>query len=377
MVSLNNVDVLSFRARRQMLTLETKGRGQDGTIAVLRVAQPGVGHSAIRWLSVRMDPPDHESFFAMRRRGDIPRARLLGGNLGCVLQEDLRLYLDACAIEPPYSLSSAAERILSILNKGAPATTDELKASLHLHGKDLRDALAELGRCQFVMDAPWGTWWLIDHGEQGPAEPGSERHLAAQVEVTRRFLSNYGPATLQEIRDWSGWIASQVKKVIQRLRDDSIVTPCVIDSFLEERYVLTSDIPRIESANPTQSFITILDCLDPFVRTQKTALAHRFGFGTSLQARWYYVMVNGELLGALNTYYKEHILWVTAMLLDGEVLADEELTQGVFQEIRRVRNGQPIRIDSLNGAPVDFGVNSEILEEQGFSFQDGAAWSST
>ena len=65
-------------------------------------------------------------------------------------------------------------------------------------------------------------------------------------------------------------------------------------------------------------------------------------------------------------HYKQKLLWIRKMVLDDEVLADESLGQEVFAAIRRLEP-HPIRIDELNGAPADYSLNREILEEQGYS----------
>ena len=366
MAVLPEAGVLRFRVLRQMLATETRGCGQTGVLNALRVTQPA--YTGLRWLGARMESPGTEGWHVLWEEGAICRARFLRGTLGCVLREDLDLYLNACAKGMPPLVSNISSKILSILKHEQFATTEELQMRLHVARSQLRQALADLGLMQLVMEAPRDTWMLTVRNGSG-AKPGSEEQFRAQAEVIRRFLTTYGPATTREFSDRYGWPMALVSKVLSALVEAGIATQCIIEDISDIRYVCPEDIEHILTAAPLQPFVSILDCWDPLIRAQKTDLARRFGYGCSVPAYWHYILVNGEWLGGFRVHYKKKLLWIREMILDSQIMADDVLASTVFAAIRRLEP-HPIRIDEVNGAPASFPANRDILEEHGYRLQD-------
>ena len=292
------------------------------------------------------------------------------GTLGCVLREDLGLFLDACAKDLPPLSGGTYQGILSVLRRSESITTEQLRAELRVSRSQLRKALVELGIRHLVMESPKDTWLPINRASGSGAQLEATGQLQAQAEVIRRFITVYGPAAMREIADWSSWSTVRVRNAVNILLGSAKVAPCTIDGFPGPRYVCTDDIPRIQRARPIKPFVSILDCFDPLVRAQKTDLEQRFGYGSSIPAFWHYVLVNGEWLGALWTHYRVRLLWIRELFLDNEVIADEFLTREVFDQIRRL-TPNPVRVDSLNGTPPHFPINRQILEEQGYRLENG------
>ena len=371
MLNLKSPNVRSFRARKQMLALETRGRGRDGLLAALAICQPA--YTGIGWLRARtLGPIDWEAWQGLWNKGIVCRSRFIRGNLGCVLREDMGLYLHAFSRGLSPTPSDVGSWILSILKRHGTSTTDRIQADLHLTRSAVRKALSDLGLRNLVMETPRDTWALTEWEEPGVAH-ASQAKSRARAEVVCRFLSTYGPATLREIADRFGWPTTQIQRVVGPLESARTVIPCAVDASSDIRYVRAEDVKRISAARAVQPFVSILDSFDPVVQAQKTELAARYGWGCSIPSWWFYIFVNGEWRGAFRVHYKTKLLWIREMILGKLLLADGSLTREVFQEIRRLE-AKPIRIDSMNGTPPHSPMNRRILENQGYCMAEGSCF---
>ncbi|NJC71734.1 winged helix DNA-binding domain-containing protein [Planosporangium thailandense] len=117
--------------------------------------------------------------------------------------------------------------------------------------------LAADGR--IVRGRPNGSWtstqwrwspierWLPD----GMAELAVED---ARVELARRWLAAFGPATVADLRWWTGWTATQVKQALAAIR------PVEVDLDGETGLVLPDDL---EPAPRPEPWVALLPALDP------------------------------------------------------------------------------------------------------------------
>jgi hypothetical protein len=117
--------------------------------------------------------------------------------------------------------------------------------------------LAADGR--IVRGRPNGSWtstqwrwspmerWLPD----GMAELTVED---ARVELARRWLAAFGPATVADLRWWTGWTAGDVKKAL------SAIGPVEVDLGGATGIVLPDDLEQTDEPEP---WVALLPALDP------------------------------------------------------------------------------------------------------------------
>lgn len=77
---------------------------------------------------------------------------------------------------------------------------------------------------------------------------------AAQVELARRWLRRFGPATVADLRWWTGWTAGQTRKALAQL------APVEVDLSGEPGVLLADDL---EPEPPAQPWTALLPALDP------------------------------------------------------------------------------------------------------------------
>jgi Winged helix DNA-binding domain len=76
---------------------------------------------------------------------------------------------------------------------------------------------------------------------------------AAEVELARRWLAAFGPATAEDLRWWAGWSAGQVKRVLTRLR------PTEVDLDGVTGLVLSDDLEPVPAPEPWAALLPPLD----------------------------------------------------------------------------------------------------------------------
>lgn len=116
--------------------------------------------------------------------------------------------------------------------------------------------LAAEGR--IVRGRPRGSWTSHQH-RWSPLDRWCPDGLdewksdAAQLELARRWLSAYGPATADDLRWWTGWTKTQVKQVLARLG------PAEVDLDGTAGLVLAGDLDPGPAVEPWAALLPALD----------------------------------------------------------------------------------------------------------------------
>ncbi|MEJ3742965.1 winged helix DNA-binding domain-containing protein [Actinomycetes bacterium KLBMP 9797] len=117
--------------------------------------------------------------------------------------------------------------------------------------------LAADGR--IVRGRPRGTWASSQWSWSPVADwlPGGMPQLAeadARVELARRWLAAFGPATAADLRWWTGWTAGQTKQALTAL------APVEVDLDGAAGLVLADDLAPTPAPEP---WVALLPALDP------------------------------------------------------------------------------------------------------------------
>jgi hypothetical protein len=116
--------------------------------------------------------------------------------------------------------------------------------------------LAADGR--IVRGRPRGSWTSSQY-RWSPVEawlPGGVPEWSlerARVELVRRWLARYGPATVADLRWWTGWTAAAVKQAL------AVIDPVEVDLDGTTGLVLPDDVKPVRC----QPWIALLPALDP------------------------------------------------------------------------------------------------------------------
>ena len=111
---------------------------------------------------------------------------------------------------------------------------------------------------QVVRGRPRGSWTSHQY-RWAPLAPWCPQGLdgwpteAAEVELARRWLEAYGPATAEDLRWWAGWTKAQVRRALTELK------PAEVDLDGVPGMALAGDLEPPPEAEPWAALLPALD----------------------------------------------------------------------------------------------------------------------
>ena len=224
-------------------------------------------------------------------------------------------------------LKKLQRRVLAVLTEQGPSTVQEIGRAVPELGSKIRHSVGKAyegefslgsrlvpGMCALgllVRTRPRGSpfaWrsnlyeyaaladWLPD------VDLDSVTSLQAQAWLVQRYLSAFGPATVNDIQWWTGLSKRETHKALSAL-GSSLVT-FAIEGLDDEHLMLTDDTRRLRRfASPEEPYVFLLPALDPYImgyqdrRRFLESEHHSKVFdraGNAMPTVW----VNGQVVGA-------------------------------------------------------------------------------
>lgn len=171
-------------------------------------------------------------------------------------------------------LERMADRILEVLSGGAELTTAEIAEAVPEVSRKVSAGsgkwattvpvssrllylMAMEGR--IVRTSPAGTWRSSQYrwaavDEWWPRVSLDTSEADGRVEITRRYLEGHGPATMSDIRWWTGWTVRDTRPALDELE----IVEVELDSG-EAGFVLASDTEDTRESEPGVAFLPGLD----------------------------------------------------------------------------------------------------------------------
>jgi hypothetical protein len=226
MMPVTRSQLLGFRARRQYLAPEARGRTPEDVLTILRTLQPFppiAGSMPGSAPHPRSRVEDYQDGWAERWRADgrLVKGRFMHRNIAYVADADLALYAAAFRQPLPETLSWTARRILDLLEQHGPLLKSQLREMTAIERKRFDRALLVLNLAFEVMEiqteVDWDSPWALPRHAYPGAELDAWEPAEAQTEVLRRFTKAFGPATLTQMAGWSGWRQRTVEEQLDHL----------------------------------------------------------------------------------------------------------------------------------------------------------------
>jgi len=380
MVSATRSQLLSFRARRQYLAPDARGRTPEGVFVILTALQPyppiaGTMPGSAPHPRSRVVGYQDEWSQRWRAAGRLVKGRFMKGNVAYVTDADLALYAAAFRRPLRAPLSRPAHRILDLLEQHGPMPKSMLREMTGIERGRFDRALLSLNRAFEVMEVQrevdWDSSWDLLWRAFPNAEPDAWEQSDAQAEVLRRFTKAFGPATVAEMSDWSGWNQRTINKLLDHLLAHHDIVRVGIEGETELTYLASEDAEALEASRPISRFIIVLPPNDPFVTPQWSHLTARYRL-YPLPYCYGVIVVDGEIAGAAWGHYKRRYIHIEELSLEpafvhnpprmDEVLATLESHLGAGQV--------PIHIYGINEVAEAPWIG-EILARNGFVRQAG------
>lgn len=295
--------IFAERLRRQRLLDPVKTPEEYASL--FRLLQP----VSPVYFSCPGDPPSlvHRAVFddrdvssGWRKTREIVKGRFLGGTIGYVFSEELGLYANAFQ-RPLVRLSRDQELVFDTLMHVGPLTPRQIKEETGLLNKEVMPILHRLQQAFLVyedqLDTDWERAWYIFSQEWPDLVIEPDRWEAAAEEVLRRFLSTHVFASVEQVKDWSGWSVKDIKHLLRLVQANGDITSCTIDG-LGEGWISTEDT-IVDTLAPS-STVFMLHKADPLVRAGISELKRRFAGLEVLQ----YLLIDGDFRGAVCGHWR-------------------------------------------------------------------------
>jgi hypothetical protein len=115
--------------------------------------------------------------------------------------------------------------------------------------------------------------------------------------VLLRFLESHVFATVQQVKDWSGWSTNDVKRLLASLESCGLVVPAAV-AGLGEGWLRVEEVQL--TAAPAPPTVFMLHKADPLVRSHATELKERYHGAEVLQ----YLLIDGAFQGAVLGHWR-------------------------------------------------------------------------
>lgn len=300
---LDSATVISERLQRQRLVSPIKKPTRY--LELFRLLQP----VSTIYHARPGDPPClvhrtlfDDSFEADRLRSEriIIKGRFLKGNIGYVLAEDLSTYANAFCRRLPFPNKMQSIVLEAVQNVG-PLTPRQIKEETGLLNKAIMPVLHQLQKSFLVyedqVDNDWERGWYDFATEWPHIKIADENWKSAAAQVVMRFLQAHVFATLEQIKDWSGFSAKRLTALVNEMEKEHLIISKTIDR-LGQGWIRVSDC-RLRP-NDVKRSVFMLHKADPLVRSHASELKRRFGEFETLE----YLLIDGKFQGAVLGHWR-------------------------------------------------------------------------
>ena len=320
------------------------------------------GHS----LDVYNRVPDFnmDEWDELRQEGEILRGRFISGRVYFVKREKVPVYIAAYRTHHPVNLTPMEKKILSALEKGSMGVSD-ISAHTGIPSDKLKPALRILDENMYIVREftgreLWGRrnlYSLLEADETELPERGE-----AVADIVQTFLRSSGPATLSEIRYQTDFTGMEVRKALERIGAEAVIT----GSGDTEFYLMPEDLPLLE--NPVSSDgnimlpLTFVSLYDPLTATFRRELYARYGQG------WMHPAVRGgSLVGMIEDWPLNGGIDIRDIDLPG---ANPEEFGNALKKLMAYYSFFGLTVASIQKVPE--GMDIRELKKHGFMEMEGA-----
>ncbi len=161
---------------------------------------------------------------------------------------------------PPMSVREIREALGDV-----PGAKEGLQLTVGMLGRFGRIVRAEVRGSWRSDNYSYALWadWVGSPVEEVDPEP-------ARVELARRYLRAFGPATTNDLKWWSGWTKRETLAALGVLGDE--LTPVSLDDT--DAWVLTAELSALTAAEPVSS-VRLLPVWDTYLMAYATSPAGR------------------------------------------------------------------------------------------------------
>lgn len=275
----------------------------DAYVSLFRRLQP----VATSWNSRPGSPPrlfdrtlfdDGVAAERLRAKQQLIKGRFLGNTVTYVYKDDLRLYANGCRV-PLRAFDPEDLRVFEALQHCGPMTAAQVREETGLDRNRAGRALQRLQRAFLVLedqvDGDWDTGWHVLSDAHPEVDTEDARRDADATEVVAIFLRSMLGATMQMIRDWSGFSTARVRRLMHAAASAGKFVQVEVDEGDAIWIDADDSVQDYHPAQTARKSTLVIHRNDGIARAFLSSLKKKYTGRKVL----HYLMVDGELRGTV------------------------------------------------------------------------------
>ncbi|MGE8203473.1 hypothetical protein ACQKP0_02835 [Heyndrickxia sp. NPDC080065] len=279
----------------------------------------------------------------LREKHRMVKGRFIGGRVGYVLQEDLKLYATVFR-KTLKTIKPIHEEIIGLIKKTGGISKEQLKGELPYTSSEITKALQSLQEAFLVyedqVDTDWDTGWFDFATEWFEINVSDEEFIDSLKNVILNFLNGMVFASEEQIKSWSSLSIKVIRSVITVLQEEEKIALVDIKD-LGKGYMRSEDVKEYKQLTDFRS-VFMLDKSDFLVRANMSALKEKYKGYEVLQ----YLLIDGEFKGAVIGHWRIGPYDLEDIVVEPEVNTRKE---EIIEAIRNIYPEDTTAILKYNG----------------------------
>lgn len=347
--------ILHERLLRQGLTDPISKPDEEMYLALFRRLQP----VSTVYFTMPGSPPSlvHRTAFddrllasGLREHHSLIKGRFLGGRVGYVLPEDLKLYATVFR-KMPKKLYTIHHNILGLIRSSGGMSKEQLKEELPYPAGEISKALLLLSEAFLAYedqtDNDWDTGWFDFATEWFEFDTDPEFYVNSAAQIIERFIDAMVFATPEQLKSWSQLPLKQLKESCRKLQEEERIVPVNIPG-MGEGYLIPKDRDALPSRQAAPESLFMLDKSDYLVRADLSELQRKYKGQEVLQ----YLLIGGEFQGAVLGHWRIGPHDVEDIVLDIRPEEANRRKAEIIEAVRGFYHEETSAILKYNGEPL-------------------------
>jgi hypothetical protein len=286
----------------------------------------------------------------LRKKHQLIKGRFLGGRIGYVLEEDLKLFATVFK-KPLNKVKPIHKDIMEVIKSSGGISKEQLKEEVDYSAGEITKELKPLQEAFILyeqqLDTDWDTGWFDFRTEWFDIDVQQDQYEQAISKIILHFLSAFVFATIDQVKSWSQLNVRLIKLAIKNLSEEKKIIEVAIEG-LGTGYIRKEDLESLEYHEKPSSLF-VLDKSDFLVRSHMKELQEKYKGFEVLQ----YLLVDGEFQGAVLGHWRIGPYDIDDIKLDIDEKQAESRSEEIIAAVRRVYPSETTAILKYNGSPVN------------------------
>jgi hypothetical protein len=282
----------------------------------------------------------------LRKKHQLIKGRFLGGRIGYVLEEDLKLFATVFK-KPLNKVKPIHEDIMEVIKGSGGISKEQLKEEVHYSAGEITKELKPLQEAFIVyeqqLDTDWDTGWFDFRTEWFDVNEEQDQYEQAISRIILHFLSAFVFANLDQVKSWSQLNVRLLKQAIKNLSEEKKIIEVTIEG-LGAGFIRKEDLESLEYHEKPSS-VFVLDKSDFLVRSHMKELQEKY---KGLEVL-HYLLIDGEFQGAVLGHWRIGPYDIDDIKLDFDEKQAESRRKEIIEAVRKVYPPDTSAILKFNG----------------------------